>query len=162
MENKSCSHKLLKFPRDEDYMNKETKQRDLFQNFICKDNWCNILINYHFQVHMRGEHKWNSHLSMPQEGLHSTYLACTVQPRGHTGMGQVFTFAGMRWWNIVQVRMLHQYSCFGQFLGIMTTSYLLPSKEKNFMRQIESSKEFLFISSSWKISIAQENRQWWI
>ena len=131
-------------------MNKKTKQRDLFQNFICKDNWCNILINHHFQVHMRGEHKWNSHLRMPLGEVCTVHnLACTVQPRGHTGMGQVFTFASMRgWWNIVQVRMLHQYSCFGQFLGIMTTSNLLPSKEKNFMRQIESSKEFLFISSS--------------
>ena len=35
------------------------------------------------------------------------YFVITTQPRGHTGMGQVFTFARVGWWNIVHVRMLH-------------------------------------------------------
>ena len=35
------------------------------------------------------------------------HITCTVQPRGRTGMGQLFSFARVRWWNIVQVRMLH-------------------------------------------------------
>ena len=35
------------------------------------------------------------------------YLAFSAQPREYTGMGQVFTFARVGWWNIVQMRILH-------------------------------------------------------
>ena len=35
------------------------------------------------------------------------HLACTMQPKGHTGIGQMFPFLHMGWWNIVQVKMLH-------------------------------------------------------
>ena len=39
-------------------------------------------------------------------GCTGHHLACTVQPGvGCTGMGQVFAFAHVEWWNIVQVRM---------------------------------------------------------
>ena len=46
----------------------------------------------HFPVHIRGVHKQNTHLRMPL-GCAVHHIAYTVQPRGHIGMGQVFTFA---------------------------------------------------------------------
>ena len=36
------------------------------------------------------------------------HLACAVQHREHTGMGQVFKFVQVGWCNIVEVRMLHR------------------------------------------------------
>ena len=36
------------------------------------------------------------------------HLACVAKAMGHTRIEQVFTFAHVEWWNIVQVRMLHQ------------------------------------------------------
>ena len=41
-----------------------------------------------FLVHIRGVYKWSAHSCMPW--VH--HVACTAQPQGHTGMGQVFTF----------------------------------------------------------------------
>ena len=54
---------------------------------------------------MRGVHKWNTHLCTLLR-LHST---STVQSRWHAGMGQVFTFTLLVWWNFVKVRMLHRF-----------------------------------------------------
>ena len=67
----------------------------------------NILKRQHFPVYIRGVHKLNTHLCILL-GCAVHHLACTAQPRGHTGLGQVFLFAYVRWWNIVQVKMLHQ------------------------------------------------------
>ena len=36
-------------------------------------------------------------------GCVAHHFACTVQSRGHTGLGQMFTFACVEPWNIVQV-----------------------------------------------------------
>ena len=52
-------------------------------------------VRHHFPVH-----KWNT-LTSPLSRYCSTQW-------GHTGMQQVFTFAHVGWWNIVQVRMLHR------------------------------------------------------
>ena len=53
---------------------------------------CNILIRPHFPVHEKGVHKWNTLSCMPL-GCAVHHVACTEQLQGHTGMGQVFTFA---------------------------------------------------------------------
>ena len=41
----------------------------------------------------------------PRWGCTGHHLACTLQPRECTGMGKVFIFACVGWWNIVQMRM---------------------------------------------------------
>ena len=41
---------------------------------------CNILIRYHFPVHIKGTHKWNTPLCMPF-GYVVHHLACTAQAR---------------------------------------------------------------------------------
>ena len=53
---------------------------------------CNIVIRPHFSVHMVGILEGNTLFCMPL-GCVVHYPACTAQPRGHTGMGQVLTFA---------------------------------------------------------------------
>ena len=47
---------------------------------------------------------WHCLLSL---GCSVHHLACTVQARGCIGMRQVFTFAPVGYWNIMQVGMLH-------------------------------------------------------
>ena len=51
-----------------------------------------VTFSPHFLVHVRGMHNWNTHLCTPR-GCAVPHLACTVQLRGNTGMGHVFTFA---------------------------------------------------------------------
>ena len=62
----------------------------------------NTLKRTHFPVHIRNVHKWVF------LGCVVHHLAFTAEPRELTGMGQVFTFARMEWWNIVQVVILHR------------------------------------------------------
>ena len=49
--------------------------------------------------------KWNTCLCMPTDCT-VYHLASTVQPSLQIGMGQVFKFAHVIWWNILQMRML--------------------------------------------------------
>ena len=73
---------------------------------------CNILICPRFPVYLRPY--TNGILSCVSPWLRSTsfcavdHLVCTALPRGHTTIRQVFTFAHVLWWNIVQVRILHR------------------------------------------------------
>ena len=54
-------------------------------------------------------HIWNIHLCTPTHcTLH--HLVCPVGCPGNIGMGQVFTFARVGWWNIVQNTMIHRKS----------------------------------------------------
>ena len=52
-------------------------------------------------------HIRNISILRTQLGFAVHHLACTAQPKGQTGMGQVIAFARVGWWNIVQVVMLH-------------------------------------------------------
>ena len=59
----------------------------------------------HFPVHLRGVRKWSTCLCVPLR-YPSFNFYCATQ--GTPGMGQVFAVASAGFWNIVQVRMLHQ------------------------------------------------------
>ena len=59
---------------------------------------CNILIRLHFKEHIRGVCKLNTHLFIPL-GCTVYNLEWTVETRGCSRMGLVFTFAPLRCWN---------------------------------------------------------------
>ena len=66
--------------------------RRLNKLFFC----CNILIRPHFPVHMRGLHKWNTHLYMSLNLCSTSFsIYCTIcgSYRNGGGGGEAFTFA---------------------------------------------------------------------
>ena len=70
-------------------------------------NQCNILICHHFSVHLKGVYKWNTHVCTFL-GFAVHYLVCIAQSSEHIGMGKVFIFARVGWWDIVQLIMFHR------------------------------------------------------
>ena len=85
------------------------------ENFKCQVflEWsafrCDILIRRNFSVHK--EQTQTEYPFLIGTGLRSTsfHMYCTA--RGHTGMEQVFTFARVEWWSMVEVGMLHRIAC---------------------------------------------------
>ena len=83
---------------------------------------CNILIHPNFPVHIRGVHKWSTHLCMPM-GCTGHNLACIA--RGCTGIRQEFTFARLGWWNIAHVKNVAPGRINWVFFkGLLTISYM--------------------------------------
>ena len=55
-----------------------------------------------------GIHKWNAFFVLAL-GCTVHNLTCTVQLKEEPGMGRVFVFACVGWWNTTQVRLLHRH-----------------------------------------------------
>ena len=75
------------------------------------DKWYNILIHPHFAVLIR--HTQTDYLFVHKQitclCIHAKWCLGVPQSNlGRTGMGQVFAFACVWRWNIVQLRMLHR------------------------------------------------------
>ena len=68
--------------------------------------WCTG-VTFRCATIFQGVHTWNICLSTLL-GCAVRHLACTVQAMMHTGMEQVFAFAHVGLWNIVQARMLQR------------------------------------------------------
>ena len=49
-----------------------------------------------FSVHIKGTHKWNTHLCMPL-GCAVHHFECVAQPREYTGMGEVCLYGAVKY-----------------------------------------------------------------